>query len=163
MLRPCSLQLRRRQLLFSSPLLFQHHSFKDSTTLSKTHLPADLHPFGSYICPQSFHRGFNQRKWKEVTFSKSGYSSRRKNLQSNWVYCKYSLVRHAFYINGRKLYFTRYMRGTSRNLSCSNMLNLAERKDLQLPPETISVCDISVLQPVSYMWNLNVCCVDCVI
>lgn len=109
MLRPCSLQLRRRQLLFSvfSPLLSFSTTPLRTAPRSQRRIcplssPLSDHIFARCRRMQSFHRGFTQCKWKEVTFFQNrDIPPRRKNLQSSGLYCKYSLVRGAIYINSR--------------------------------------------------------------
>lgn len=80
-----------------SPPLFQHHSFQDSTSLSKTRLSGILPPqdptFARCRRMQSFQLGFILKvQGSNFFFSNSGFSHRGKNLEKNkgislWVLC----------------------------------------------------------------------------
>lgn len=180
MLRPCSLQLRRRQLLFSvfSPLLSFSTTPLRTAPRSQRRIcplssPLSDHIFARCRRMQSFHRGLTQCKWKEVTFFQNrDIPPRRKNLQSSGLYCKYSLVRGAIYINSRKEMHLLH----ARTITCADVLNL--RKDMQLRVRSTKTFYFffSFLQEplassliflfyshISCMWNLNLCFVDCVI
>lgn len=94
-----------------SPPLFQHHSFKDSTSLSKTQLSTILPPqdrtFARFRRMQSSHLGLTQSKCKEVTFlfppkkqklkKKIGFPGER-NRKSSGICCKYSFVQYTSHI-----------------------------------------------------------------
>lgn len=78
-----------------SPPLFQHHSFQDSTSLSKTHLstilPPKDHIFARWRWMQSgFHLGFIPKvRGSNFFFPNQGFPCGKTIWKTEGFYCKY--------------------------------------------------------------------------
>lgn len=82
-----------------SPPLFQHHSFKDSTSLSKTHLSTILPPLRiiyllAVVGCKVFIFGFILWKCKEVTFLNSDFPIGETIWQGKGSNCKYGVTQY---------------------------------------------------------------------